>query len=124
MISIEQPMMEIIFRMPGKRVQSFEVAPVLGSEVRRLLKQKIAAAEIDWIPAESVLPELKNPTLRVAACLRGARHRENLTQQALAEKLGVLPHHLSEMEHGKRPIGKEMAKKLGDALRCDYRLFL
>jgi len=28
------------------------------------------------------------------------------------------------MEHGKRPIGKENAKKLAKALNCDYRELL
>ena len=31
---------------------------------------------------------------------------------------------LSEMENGRRPIGKERARKLATALNADYRLFL
>ena len=118
--------MEIIFRAPGKRPQSFAVSPLLAREMHRLLKQKLAAMERDdaWIPAEAVLPELKDPVRRAAAYLRGARYRKNLTQRQLAKKIGILPHHLSEMEHGKRPIGKAMAKKLGIVLKADWRMFL
>ena len=31
---------------------------------------------------------------------------------------------ISEMENGKRPIGKETAKRLASALNMDYRVFL
>lgn len=56
--------------------------------------------------------------------LRGARHKVELTQKAVASKLGILPHHVSEMEHGKRSISKAMAKKLGVLFTVDYRIFL
>ncbi len=56
--------------------------------------------------------------------LAGYRHRENLTQQQLAELTGINRRHISEMEHGKRPIGKENARKLAEALHCDYRSLL
>ncbi len=57
--------------------------------------------------------------------LRGARHREGLTQRALAEATGIPQRHISEMESGKRQIGRERAKKIADALHVtDYRVFL
>ena len=59
-----------------------------------------------------------------AVVLRGSRGRESLTQKQLSELTGIPRRHISEMEHGKREIGKERAKKLAAALYCDYRLFL
>jgi len=56
--------------------------------------------------------------------LRSCRITEELTQKDLAEIIGVSQHHISEMEHGKRPIGKTMAKKLGEFFKVDYRRFL
>jgi len=56
--------------------------------------------------------------------LRAYRHRENLTQKQLSELTGIPQHHISEMENGKRGIGKERARKLADALHCDYRRLL
>jgi DNA-binding XRE family transcriptional regulator len=56
--------------------------------------------------------------------LRLYRHRAELTQVELAKKVGVLQHHLSEMEHNKRAIGKGAAQKLAKVLNCDYRKFL
>lgn len=56
--------------------------------------------------------------------LAGARHREGLTQRQLAEQCGIPQRHISEMENGKRTIGKENAKKLAAALNADWRAFL
>jgi ribosome-binding protein aMBF1 (putative translation factor) len=56
--------------------------------------------------------------------LAGARHKEGLTQVQLAQMTGIPQRHLSEMEHGKRPIGKDTAKKLAKALHVHYRIFL
>ncbi|MBC8018106.1 MAG: helix-turn-helix transcriptional regulator [Verrucomicrobia bacterium] len=59
-----------------------------------------------------------------ASILRGARSKEEITQTRLSELTGIPQRHLSEMEQGKRPIGKETAKKLAAALNVDYRVFL
>jgi len=71
---------------------------------------------------EEVSPELAWNSGGVA--IRGARGKEGLTQKQLAELTGIAQHHISEMENGKRPIGKETAKKLAKALNIDYRVFL
>ena len=56
--------------------------------------------------------------------LAGFRHREGMTQMALAAHSGIPRRHISEMENGKRPIGKVNAKKLAVALNIDPRLLL
>ncbi len=71
------------------------------------------------IPWEKVFPDYNS-----TVALRGSRHKESLTQKELAELLGISQMHISEMEHGKRPIGKEMAKRLAKVLNVDYRVFL
>lgn len=52
------------------------------------------------------------------------RLRAGLSQVALAQKARMLQHHLSEMEHNKRPIGKTLAKRLAQILGCDYQKLL
>ena len=56
--------------------------------------------------------------------LAGARHREGMTQEQLAKATGIPRRHLSEMENNKRPIGKQNARKLSEALHVDPRRFL
>jgi transcriptional regulator with XRE-family HTH domain len=56
--------------------------------------------------------------------LKASRAKEELTQAELAEAIGISQHHISEMERGLRPIGREMAKRLADFFKIDFRLFL
>ncbi|MEW6264805.1 MAG: helix-turn-helix transcriptional regulator [Thermodesulfobacteriota bacterium] len=53
-----------------------------------------------------------------ASCWRG------LTQQQLADRTGIPRRHISDMEHGRRPIGKANARKLAAALKLNPRLLL
>jgi hypothetical protein len=56
--------------------------------------------------------------------LIGARGKEGVTQRELSKLTGIPQRHISEMENNKRPIGKEIAKKLGKALNISYKVFL
>ncbi len=56
--------------------------------------------------------------------LKGARSMAGLTQARLAEMAGIRASHISGMETGKRPIGKEMAKRLARVLKTSYKVFL
>ncbi len=56
--------------------------------------------------------------------LRGSRIKAEITQKELANAIGVSQHHISEMESGKRPIGKAMAKRFADFFKTNYRIFL
>jgi len=66
------------------------------------------------VPWKDCFPYSDEPLPGV--CLAGARDREGVTQRELAKMTGIPQRHISEMENGKRPIGKETAKKLGKAL--------
>ena len=55
---------------------------------------------------------------------RGLVTGEGLTQEQLAQGLGTKRTNLSEMENGRRPIGKNLAKRLAQVLKTDYRVFL
>lgn len=70
-----------------------------------------------------VFPEYLGKESQVA--LRAYRTREDLTQKDLSLRIGIPQRHISEMETGKRTIGKERARKLAEALNVsDYRVFL
>lgn len=71
---------------------------------------------IDW---QEVFPD-QSPGRLIA----GGRCKEGLTQQRLADLTGIPRRHISDMENGRRPIGKETARKLARALKVDYRVFL
>ena len=71
------------------------------------------------LPLEQIFPGLLQGN-----AIRGLRLREGLTQEQLARLLGVKRTNLSEMENGKRPIGKNMAKRLAQVLKTGYKVFL
>jgi len=77
----------------------------------------------DSIPWREAYPEYKDEDLP-GVCLRGSRYKEGMTQKQLANMIGIPQRHISEMENGKRPIGREMAKRLGKALNIGYKVFL
>jgi DNA-binding XRE family transcriptional regulator len=117
-------------RMTEVRIQ----AEGIGERIFRVTKERIERVlaeleggsenERDFIPAEDVFPDLKDPVKRAAAMLRGLRHREDLTQIDLAKKIGVSQGDVSGMESGSRPIGKEMAQRIGKVFKIDYRVLL
>ncbi len=77
----------------------------------------------DSVSWREAYPDFSEAQL-IGKALAGARYREGLTQMKLAELTGIPQRHISEMENGKRPIGKEMAKRLGKALNIGYKVFL
>jgi hypothetical protein len=78
---------------------------------------------LDSDPWREAYPEYSEGQL-IGKALAGARYREGLTQIQLSEMTGIPQRHISEMENGKRPIGKEMAKRLGKVLNISYKIFL
>jgi DNA-binding XRE family transcriptional regulator len=113
-VAMKKPTMadyvEVRFRIPASKLA--EAQEVLAS-------YGAIAEEPESVPWEEVYPDFNG-----SVALRGARKREALTQKELARLVGVSQTHISEMEHGKRPIGKDMAKRLAKALRVNYRVFL
>jgi DNA-binding XRE family transcriptional regulator len=79
--------------------------------------------------ANRVLPEdlfanIERQYTKAGVLLRGVRHREGLTQIAMAKKIKVTQADLSKMENGKRPIGKMIAKRIAKMFGVNYRYFL
>jgi len=77
----------------------------------------------DSISWREIFPD-HDETEEPGICLAGIRNRESLTQKQLSELTGISQRHISEMENGKRSIGKKIAKILGKALNVGYKIFL
>ena len=98
-------------------------------KLRRMAQALKVKDVTEWALEEKELYDLEEVSPELAwnsggVSIRGGRGKEGLTQKQLAELTGIAQHHISEMENGKRPIGKETARKLAKALNIDYRVFL
>lgn len=98
-----------IYAVPKKTIKEYCVSEVLAR---------------GNIPAKEFFAELDERFTKAGALLKGARHRENMTQKQFAKKLGVSQPNLSAMENGKRAIGKNIAKRIEKLFGINYRYFL
>jgi ribosome-binding protein aMBF1 (putative translation factor) len=102
---------------------------MLGAALEAM--RKLGFETVDGINAKSgdSIPwresrRFSDPAKLPGQILAGARYREDLTQEELSERTGIPRRHISEMENGRRPIGKANARKLAAALNIDPRRFL
>ena len=108
---------DICLRVPAKDATQVinatrEFLKLAGHEVLEIYEEELYSAT-------EVFPD-SHP----GKILRGLRTRENITQAQLAQKSGLKPHHISEMEHGKRSIGKDVARRLAKLFNVSYKVFL
>ena len=59
-----------------------------------------------------------------AHMVRTSREMAEMTQTKLAYLLKMPQANVSQIETGKRPVGKALAKKLAKIFKVDYRVFL
>ncbi len=76
------------------------------------------------ITLSTLFKDLEHEYTKAGVLLRGLRLRENLSQIAFAKKINITQANLSNMENGRRPIGKTIAKRIEKAFGVNYRYFL
>jgi len=96
-----------------------EICAVVPAARANAVSRAIEEAAEPSVAAAEVFPG-STPGSR----LRGARGLREMTQAQLAAKIGVGVPNISAMENNRRPIGKAMAKKIGEALDFSYQIFL
>ena len=125
---MEKPTIEefadLCFRVPAVHADRIRavidnILALLGSEDRGILGTEGQDEESRLYSIDEEFPDF-----HPGDTLKGARLMHELTQSKLAAMIGVKASHISEMEKGKRPIGKEMAKRQAKALRTSYQVFL
>jgi DNA-binding XRE family transcriptional regulator len=119
-VKIRHPLAEISIK-PANKVNAMRLKRAVRSALDEYLDE-------DRVPASAVHEEAEQRYGKAYRTpgyyLRIYRLRAELTQAKLAERVGIKQHHLSEMEHNKRPIGKTSAKKLAKILNCSYQKLL
>jgi len=111
----------------GKRRKLYLVPREAGQAVSTLLegfRGRGEEGQSDWIDSLALYPDLKDPVKRAATVFHGIRLRHGLTQKEMGKKLGLHQTDVSKIEKGERPIGRNLAMRIGKALGIDYRRFL
>jgi DNA-binding XRE family transcriptional regulator len=96
------------------------LAPSIREYADNLIKQE-SGEPVPW--RESFDKHFRSDTVS-GVCLNSARTAKGLTQLQLAELADIPQRHISEMERGKRGIGKDRALRLAKVLDTDYRIFM
>ena len=92
------------------------------SKIQNYIRAIEVGEERNYSIAE-VFPEYIGKEHEIA--LRAYRTRQGVTQKQLSEMTGIPQRHISEVENGKRGVGKIRAKLFAKALEVpDYRVFL
>jgi DNA-binding Xre family transcriptional regulator len=73
------------------------------------------------VPVDAFIAAVDAAPNRAGRMLAARRWQRQLKQKELAEITHIRAAHLSAMERGKRPIGKQAAQRLAKALGCEWR---
>lgn len=96
-----------------------EIKALLEERGCSIQQETSTKPEKEWLTTKEVFPDF-----HAGHALRGARYREDVSQRQLAKLTGVSVQNISAMENGRRPIGKDMAKRFAKVLNTDWRLLL
>ncbi|OGT47535.1 MAG: hypothetical protein A3E82_09680 [Gammaproteobacteria bacterium RIFCSPHIGHO2_12_FULL_38_11] len=114
----------IRIQIGDRKIRLFLVPKDRANGIVRLLQDFEVKEDQQTIPWRAVVADLTQKYTEAGVALKGARVKENLSQSDLANKLGIPQSHISDMEHSRRTIGKNMAKRLSKALNVGYKVFL
>ncbi len=106
----------------GKKMIHYSNIP--KSKIRPLLVllKDYQDETVPW--REAAKGRIKNSQNESAYMFRVSREKAGMTQEELALKLEMPQGNISQIESGKRGIGKTLAKKLSKIFHLDYRVFL
>lgn len=117
----KHPIKGIKVQIGNKKQRLFILPSDEAKGLIQMLHKYEVQDSIDW---RLSLNDILDKYSEGGGALKGERLLLEMTQVELAKKLHVPQHVVSEMENGKRPIGKKMAMRLAKILKTDYRIFL
>lgn len=87
-----------------------------NAEPLRVAIEQIRGGLADGAAVAGSMPALRPSVVHVLSGLRDARVAAGLTQQELAERVGVARETVARVEHGGRPARRETARRLARTL--------
>lgn len=108
----------------GNSNKKFIISQKSSKKLLKFLESISYNKKDNKIPADQVFEVIDKKYGKIGAMLKGLRLRDEITQKDLANKLSIKQSHISQIESGKRVVGKNLAQKLAKFFDTDYRLFL
>jgi DNA-binding XRE family transcriptional regulator len=87
-------------------------------------RYKVEASSDSYESIDDLFGDLTEKSSEPGVLLRGLRYREGLSQIEFSKLINISQTNLSAMENGRRPIGRELAKRIAGAFNIDYRILL
>jgi len=115
----------LIFKFQSKTYKYSDLPKEKVTAILSILNNNVDYVDADRLSKEK-MRQLNgvDDYKRAAYFTKIARKKENLTQVELAKKLNITQSNLSSMENARRPIGKEIAKRLSHIFKLNYKIFL
>ncbi len=109
-----------------KTIESLLVLAKLAQHDVSVIENKEIVQEIQVEQEDEGVCSMEElfPNASPAMALRGLRVREGITQKQLADSLGISQTRVSELETGARAISLAMAKRIAEAYKTSYKIFL
>lgn len=101
-----------IYAIPKKIAEKYVVENIKKKKMKKSISLK------------TIFDNLDKKYTKAGALLKGLRLREKLSQVEFAKKINITQANLSNMENGRRPIGKIIAKRIEKIFGTNYRYFL
>lgn len=106
----------------GRKLMHYSNIPKSKIKPLLILLKDYHSQLIPW--REAAKDRIKDSYSEPAYMVRVSRESRGLTQSELAIELHMPQGNISQIELGKRTIGKALAKKLSKVFNLDYRVFL
>ena len=118
---MKKPPTEVQIKLGGKVFLFRDIPSSKLKPIARALKA-YSDETIPW--RESAKERIAASGGESAHMVKSAREGAGLTQAQLAKKLNIPQSNISQVETGKRSVGKNLAKRLAKIFNLDYRVFL
>jgi DNA-binding XRE family transcriptional regulator len=119
-----------VVKKPHTKIAAFKLIGHVDSETIRYLNGRFGKENVDVDDEVIDVMEsewFKSISKKITPGSVVRTYRENLemTQQQLAEKSGVgNSSYISDIEHGRRPISKNLAKKFAEIFNVSLEMFI
>jgi DNA-binding XRE family transcriptional regulator len=118
--------MQVHVKTPRTKINiEGEISTKLLKALKEDFGEELVVEDDEWVIAtETQWYKKTKARMKPGDHMRAYRLSRGLTQPQLGKILAISKQNISDMEHGRRTIGKEVARKLADIFKTSVEKFL